>query len=158
MATVLGLALLAAATVLNGLLAGASFDKALIQLPARRKIGLRAMAEYSRATDLGPGFFLYPTLGLGAPLLTWAAAVALYLGRDVSGGTISWAVLGGILSVGHVITTAGAAPNLLRLRRGIVPEKELGDMYQRFARWSGARSFLQVSAFVVVVVAVISVL
>src|SRR2546430_4022751 len=77
-------ALLIAAAIANGLLAGASLDKVLVQLPARRKIGLHAMAEYNRATDLGPGLILYPALGLGAPLLTIAAAMAVYFGLDVS--------------------------------------------------------------------------
>src|SRR5256885_7650987 len=67
MASTLELALLALALILNGLLAGASLDKAITQVPARRTIGLRAMAEYHRATDLGPGLFLYPILDLGAP-------------------------------------------------------------------------------------------
>src|SRR5207249_1810288 len=157
MASTLELALLAVALILNGLLAGASLDKAITQLPARRKIGLRAMAEYHRATDLGPGLFLYPILGLGAPLLTWAAAVALFRG-GVSSGAILWIAVGAVLSIGHVITTAMAAPNLLRLRKGILPEKELGELYQRFGRWSGVRSLLQVSTFVVVVVAAVSAL
>jgi hypothetical protein len=51
-----------------------------------------------------------------------------------------------------------AAPNLLRLRKGILPEKELGELYQRFARWSGMRSLLQVSTFIVVVIAAVSAL
>ena len=157
MASTLELALLAVALILNGLLAGASLDKAITQLPARRKIGLRAMAEYHRATDLGPGLFLYPILGLGAPLLTWAAAVALFRG-GVSSGAILWIAVGAVLSIGHVITTAMAAPNLLRLRKGIPPEKELGELFQRFGRWSGVRSFLQVSLFVVVVIAAVSAL
>ena len=97
MASTLELALLAAAVILNGLLAGASLDKAITQLPARRKIGLRAMAEYHRATDLGPGLFLYPTLGLGALLLTWAAAVVLFEGRDVSAGAVLWIAMGAVL-------------------------------------------------------------
>jgi len=158
MASTLELALLAVALILNGLLAGASLDKAITQLPARRKIGLRAMAEYQRATDLGPGLFLYPILGLGAPLLTWAAAVALFQGGDVSSAVILWIAVGAVLSIGHVITTAMAVPNLLRLRKGILPEKELGELYQRFARWSGVRSLLQVSTFMVVVIAAVSAL
>ncbi len=158
MASNLELALLGAAVIVNGLLAGASLDKAITQLPARRKIGLRAMAEYHRATDLGPGLFLYPTFGLGAPLLTWAAAVVLFQGRDVSAGAIFWIAVGAILSISHVITTARAAPNLLRLRKGILPEKELEELYQRFAKWSGVRSFLQVSTFIVVVIATVSAL
>src|SRR2546421_326770 len=45
MASTLELALLALALILNGLLAGASLDKAITQLPARRTIGLRAMVR-----------------------------------------------------------------------------------------------------------------
>jgi hypothetical protein len=51
-----------------------------------------------------------------------------------------------------------AAPNLLRLRKGILPEKELGELYQRFATRSGVRSVLQVSTFIVVAIATVSVL
>src|SRR5437870_2024109 len=158
MASTLEVALLAAAVMVNGLLAGASLDKAITQLPARRKIGLRAMAEYHRATDLGPGLFLYPPLGLGAPLLTWAAAVALYQGGDVSGGAVLWIAVGAVLSIGLILTTARAAPNLLRLRKGILSEKELTDLYERFATWSGLRSVLQLSTFLVVVLALASAL
>ena len=138
MVSTLEQALLAATLILNGLLAGASLEKAIIQLPARRKIGLRAMAEYHRATDLGLGLFFYPPLGLGAPVLTWAAAAALFQGGDVSGGAMAWIGVAAVLSIGHVLTTIGSARNLLRLRKGILPEKELSDLYQRFATWSGA--------------------
>src|SRR5438270_13131828 len=60
MVSTLEQALLAATLILNGLLAGAGLEKAIIQLPAGRKIGLRAMAEYHRATDLGLGLFSRP--------------------------------------------------------------------------------------------------
>src|SRR5437660_7709069 len=116
MASTLELALLAVALILNGLLAGASLDKAITQLPARRKIGLRAMAEYQRATDLGPGLFLYPILGLGAPLLTWAAAVALFQGGDVSSAVILWIALGEVLSIGHLFTAAMAVTDRIRVQ------------------------------------------
>ncbi len=156
MASDLGSALLIAATIANGLLAGASLDKALVQLPARRKIGLHAMAEFNRSTDLGPGLVLYPALGLGAPLLTIAAAMAVYFGGDESNAGAPWILLGALLSVGHMITTARAAPNLLRLRRSIPADDQLEGLYHRFAGWSGARAVLQVSTFVVVVIALMA--
>jgi hypothetical protein len=84
--------------------------------------------------------------------------VVLFQGRDVSAGAILWIAVGAVLSIGHIITTAMAAPNLLRLRKGILPEQELEELYQRFAKWSGARSFLQVSTFIVVVIATVSAL
>jgi len=68
---------LLAATIVNGLLAGASLGKALVQLPARRKIGLHAMAEYNRATDLSSGLFLCRPSTWG-PLLTVAATLAIH--------------------------------------------------------------------------------
>src|SRR5205807_9178719 len=99
MASTLELALLAVALILNGLLAGASLDKALTQLPARRKIGLRAMAEYHRATDVGPRVFSYPLLGVGAALLTWAAAGALLQGGGVDSGALLWIGVGARVSM-----------------------------------------------------------
>ncbi len=54
------------AIVLTGLLAGISLDKALVQLPARRRMGVVAFAGFSRANDLGNGLVLYPLLGVGA--------------------------------------------------------------------------------------------
>ena len=71
---------------------------------------------------------------------------------------MAWIGVAAVLSIGHVLTTIGSARNLLRLRKGILPEKELSDLYQRFATWSGARSLLQVSTFIVVVIAAVSVL
>jgi hypothetical protein len=68
--------LILAATAADSLLAGASLDQSIKQLPARHKIGLVAYSEYSRASDLGPGILWYGILGVGAALLTIAAAGA----------------------------------------------------------------------------------
>jgi len=42
-----------AALVADGILAGLSLDKVIVQLPARRRIGVTAYAAYARAADLG---------------------------------------------------------------------------------------------------------
>src|SRR5437899_3946476 len=68
--------LVAAATIFNGILAGGSLIKSVVELPARRTIGLPAMAAYHRAADLRTGFWIYPVLGLGAPALTIALGIA----------------------------------------------------------------------------------
>jgi hypothetical protein len=52
MAFDLTLALLVVATAVTGVLAGASLDQSVKQLPARRKIGAVAYSRYSRAADL----------------------------------------------------------------------------------------------------------
>ena len=72
----LALVLILAATATDGLLAGASMDQSIKQLPARHKIGPVAYSEYSRASDLGHGILWYGILGVGAAVLTIAAAVA----------------------------------------------------------------------------------
>ena len=69
------------AAVPHLILGGAGIDRLIVQLPARHRIGALAYATYARATDLGNGRFLYPILGIGGPLATWAAlAVALITG------------------------------------------------------------------------------
>ncbi len=63
------------AAVPHLILGGAGIDRLIVQLPARHRIGALAYATYARATDLGNGRFLYPILGIGGPLATWAALV-----------------------------------------------------------------------------------
>ena len=70
--------LILAATVLTGLLAGISLDKAIVQLPARHRMGVIGFAAFSRANDLGAGLIAYPVLGISAALLTISAALAAF--------------------------------------------------------------------------------
>src|SRR5215471_9740702 len=72
------LTFLAAAT--NGLLAGASLDQSLKQLPARHRMGVSAFSLYSRSADLSRnGVIWYALLGISAALVTIAAAVATFI-------------------------------------------------------------------------------
>ena len=59
--------LILAATILTGLLAGASLDKAIVQLPARHRMGVIGFAAFSKANDLGNGLIFYPVLGILRP-------------------------------------------------------------------------------------------
>ena len=52
-----------AALVADGILAGLSLDKVIVQLPARRRIGVTAYAAYARAADLGNGIAFYAGCG-----------------------------------------------------------------------------------------------
>src|ERR1700730_7354093 len=101
--------LLAIATAVDGLLAGASLDQLIKQLPARHRIGMRDCSAYRRAADQANGFFLYVPLGVGGALLTLAAGGwALTLG--LSAGQTLPVLLGGGLAIAHSLTTARAAP------------------------------------------------
>src|SRR5215813_3367792 len=71
--------LILTASAANGILAGASLDQSIKQLPARHRIGMVAFSAYSCAADLGNGVVWYAIIGIGAAALTIAAAVAAHL-------------------------------------------------------------------------------
>jgi hypothetical protein len=137
---------LAVLTVLaNGLIAGLSLDRSFVALPAWRQVGVEAWAAFSRHADLGRGMLLYPVLGLGGPLLAMATAVAFIVESGPASAVIP--VFGSVaLSVGHVLATARAGPNMLRVRRtndGV----ELERAFTGFEHWQAVRAVLQVLAF-----------
>jgi len=141
--------LLLVATMLSGLLAGISLDKSFVQLPARVRLGAAAYAAYSRAADLGGCLIWYPLLGLGAPLLAVvAAAVALWQGLPAPQALPVY--LSAALAVGHVATTARAAPLLLRVHRSGPAgpdEPTMRALFRRFAFWQGVRFIVQTATF-----------
>jgi hypothetical protein len=69
----MSVALVALATAVDGLLAGASLHQSVKQLPARHRIGVPAFSEYSRASDQANGVAWYAALGVGGAGLTAAA-------------------------------------------------------------------------------------
>jgi hypothetical protein len=71
--------LIVVATALNGLLAGHSFEVALVKLPTQRRIGAVAYATFARGNDLGNGIWVYPSMTISAALLTIAATIAAYV-------------------------------------------------------------------------------
>jgi len=60
-----------AALAADGILAGLSLDKVIVQLPARRRIGITAYAAYARAADLGNGIAFYAAAGVGGAALKY---------------------------------------------------------------------------------------
>jgi hypothetical protein len=142
----LTLILIVAATAADGLLAGASLDQSIKQMPARHKIGLVAYSEYSRASDLGPGILWYGILGVGAAVLTIAAAVtALVQGVPPTGATPLYAAA--TLAVVHSFATTQAAPKNFSQRKVAKDEAALARVFDRFERWQTLRVVLQVLTF-----------
>jgi hypothetical protein len=149
------LILIAAATAANGVLAGASLDQSIKQLPARRSLGNRAFSAYSRAADLGPGVVWYATLGIGGALLTCAAAVVeVARGTPATQATPIYAAAA--LSILHSLTTARAAPTNFSQKRVGDDEEQLAAIFDRFERWQTARSILQALTFAASIVALIT--
>jgi hypothetical protein len=142
----LTLALIVAATVADGLLAGASMDQSIKQLPARHKIGPVAYSEYSRASDLGRGILWYGILGVGAAVLTIGAAVAAFLEGAPSAGATPLYVAAA-LAVLHSLVTTQAAPTNFSQRRVAGDGAALARVFDRFERWQTLRVVLQVLNF-----------
>ena len=147
--------LILAATVVTGLLAGASLDKALVQLPARHRLGIVAFAAFSRANDLGNGLIVYPAFGISAALLTILATTAAFLqGTPLAHSYLLY--ISALLAVLHSFTTARAAPNMLSLRRPAIDEATLAETFNRFAKWHNVRTTLQLLNFIMLVLAAVA--
>ena len=142
--------LLAAATVVDGVLAGASFDQSIKQLPARHRLGMRAFSAYSQASDQANGLVWYAGLGIGSALLTIAAAAwALTLSLPID--RLLPVILAGGFAIAHSMTTARAAPINWSQRAVSDDEVALTRIFQRFARWQALRATLQLATFLLMV-------
>lgn len=140
------LALALAAAALDGVLAGASLDQSIKQLPARHRMGAVAFSAYSRAADLGNGIFWYGLLGVGAALVTIAAAAASVIaGRSFEQSLPL--LIAAMLSVLHSLVTTQAAPTNFSQRRVPNDEAALAGVFDRFERWQTLRAVLQVLTF-----------
>lgn len=137
-----------AATALDGVLAGASLDQSIKQLPARHRMGAIGFSAYQRAADLGTGIVWYAFIGISSALVTIAAAVATVVAENAQSIPI---LIAAILSVLHSIATSQAAPIALRQRK-VAHDNEaaLTDIFDQFERWQTVRVILQVLTFLAV--------
>jgi hypothetical protein len=143
----LTLALVVVATFSSGLLAGASLDQSIKQLPARHSIGSITYSQYMRAADLGNGILFYAILGIGAAIFNIAAAATVHWQGISSNRTIP-IYLGALFAVLHSLTTAQAAPTAFSQRK--LPtdnEAALEAILNKFARWQSLRCAFQVINF-----------
>lgn len=134
-------ALLIASLTANGLLTGATLDQAIKQLPARKKIGVVAYSDYSRAADLGNGLVWYPVLGVGTAVLSVVTA-GVGLAGNATGAEAAALIALIIGSVAHMGSTALAAPINISQRRAIGDEAALRGVFDRFARLNAIRAAL----------------
>jgi hypothetical protein len=141
-----------AALAADGLLAGLSLDKVIVQLPARRRIGAVAYAAYARSADLGNGVAYYAVVGVSAAALT-IAAFAAAAARGASGAVTGLLAGAAALSVLHSIATGRAAPAMFKIGRAEDTQAALEPLLARFARWSAARAALQAATLITVAIA-----
>jgi len=136
-------ALVLSATAANGLLAGASLDQSIKQLPARRRIGVVDYSAYSRASDLGNGIAFYGILGVGAAALTIAAAVSAHRHEPHSRRTPPLYAAAGLAALHSLATTRAAPTNFSQRRVAQDDETALAKIFDRFERWQTVRAVLQ---------------
>jgi hypothetical protein len=148
------LALIVIATALNGLLGGFSFEIALVKLPTRHRIGAVAYATFARGSDLGNGVWLYPLTAISAALVTLAAATFAYVEQQPASLLVPIS-LAALLSIGHFVATARAAPIMMRVGKEGDDEVRLASLLDRFARWHAVRATLQVLTFFILLWAVL---
>ncbi len=140
------LLLLTAATAATGILAGASLDQSIKQLPARHRMGIAAFSTYSRAADLGNGIIWYAIIGVGAAALTIAAAIVAHWQGQTTMHVMPLD-LAAALAVLHSLVTTQAAPTNFRQRNAMNDEAALAQIFNRFERWQALRAVLQVLNF-----------
>ena len=148
------LTLIVVATAVNGLLAGLSYEVALVKLPTRRRIGAVAYATFARGSDLGNGVWVYPSTAIGVALLAIAATIVAYVERD-SPALLVPLSLATVLSISHFLATARAAPIMLRVSKTADDDALLSPLLDRFARWHALRASLQALTFFVLLWAVV---
>jgi len=144
--------LLGIATVVDGLLAGASVDQSVEQLPARHRIGVRAYQQYSQASHMANGRFWLIPLGIAGPLLRIAAVLrASSEGLSPKRSLPVYVAAG--LGAAHAMSTVKAADINWAIapwqppERQITDEQTLASVFRRFERWQALRASLQFFTF-----------
>ncbi len=130
--------LLAIATAVNVLWAGAVTFRVLIDLPARHRLGPTAFAELSRATDLDRGLILYPVAAISSGVLAGAAcfvAARMRAPRFVRAETAAAALACALV----LVVTAWAAPIMFHIGAATDPEV-LTRLADRFALLTNLRA------------------
>jgi hypothetical protein len=145
-------ALLGIATVIDGLLAGASVDQSVEQLPSRHRIGVQAYRAYSQSSHMANGRFWLIPLGIGAPILRGIVALQAK-SRGLAGHRAVPVYLAAGLGVAHVASTVKAAGINWAIapwqppERRIADESRLAQVFDRFERWQALRASLQFLTF-----------
>ncbi len=138
------IALIVLGAIPHLLLGGIGLVRLAVQFPAvGRRLDPIAFAHWARASDLGNGLFLYPLLGIGGPVATWAALAVAEIGR-APGSVMFPLIIAAVLAVLHVLTTTQAAPTMMRIGRAEDRAEVLTPLIERFAFWSWLRFILQV--------------
>jgi hypothetical protein len=144
--------LLGIATVIDGLLAGASIDQSVEQLPSRHRIGMQAYRAYSQSSHMANGRFWLIPLGIGAPLLRAVVAFRARSRARVGYRAVPVYLAAG-LGIAHAASTVKAAGINWTIapwqppERRITDEGRLTEVFDRYERWQALRASLRFLTF-----------
>jgi hypothetical protein len=145
--------LLAATVVLRGLGAGAILGVLVITLPTRRRIGVVAYSQFTRAHYDGAGVRGYGALTvLGAVMTAVVFALAIAWGAS---SFVTWSLIVSLVAtmLGFV-GTARALPAMRDLKALADDEPaKLATHLDRFAKWGSMSAGSHIVAFVAIVTA-----
>ena len=143
--------LLVLAVIDGGIIAGVSFDVALVKLPTRKRIGPVAYAQFARGNDLGNGKVVYPILGILTLLLVFVVTGVAWAGNQPATVMIPLFTATLFTVLHSVCTGVKAAPIMLSLAK--TPDKPaiLQQKLDSFTFWHGIRTVFQVAAFIALV-------
>ncbi len=140
--------LVAAATALDGIAAGASLDQSIKQLPARHRIGVVAFSAYNRAADMGTGgLIFYAGVGICGFVLALVVAALAFFQQISPVYAVPIYLAAGFWVLHMLITLTRAAPTLLSQRRHEKDEEALVAIFDRFERWQTVRVLMDVLIF-----------
>jgi hypothetical protein len=142
------LAVVIAATALDGIAAGVSPEQSIAQLPPGARIGALDCSGRSRAGDPGDGMARSVSIGSGAVFAAIAAIVPALV-ASARGDTFARALPaygGAALSLLHALAPSRAAPIIVSQRRQ-ADEVALRAAVDRPERWETLRATLQPPAF-----------
>lgn len=147
--------LLVVAVIDGGIIAGVSFDVALVKLPTRKRIGPVAYAQFARGNDLGNGKIVYPILGILTLLLVFGVTGVAWAKHEPA-AVMTPLFAAALFTILHsVCTGAKAAPIMLSLAKTPDKAEVLQPKLDSFAFWHGIRTVFQVAAFVALVWALV---
>ena len=144
-------ALLAAATVLSGWVAGAALERSAVGAPVWRALGPEAWASFSRGPAFGTGLTLDAAVGVVAAALMFAAAASGHFDRDGRRETPVSLILAIIFSLIGLLLTAKAA-HLVQFIDAAQPAADLQPIFDQYVIWGvDFRAGADAAAFVAVV-------
>lgn len=140
------LSLIFLAAVIDGLFAGIGIQKLFVELPARKKIGSVIFSKYSRSSDLANGLYVYPVFAIGGMLLKVLIFI-LVLKYDYSRTIILPLASALTFSIGVLIMTAFAAPQMLKIGKTEDKEELLSPLLEKFVNYSYPRAVFMALQF-----------